>query len=619
MTVVSEVTERVNAKYGKVYADNAEMGQKAFDDNTTFLKQELLKDYNQFMYNKRHVISDLYTSEINSFKERNNINDDSVLYEGIYTGSIIMYANDSEIKELAKDSSVIEISIWEDDLTEDNEETYHDIINTDSNTGTKSSNYNTGSGYKGTGVIIGIIEAEGGKYQPAAKQLQGIHGTRLEYIGIFKSTANDTTEETESEHATKVTSILVGQSYELNQTKYEGIVPNATAYQASKGDGTVSLVAAAQALASIDGLSVINYSAGRIYNYENLEYTDVDKEIDEFCISTGVTFITSAGNNNAGHPFDDVTGPGKGYNVITVGNANTTTNIGTDTSPLYNIRPSSCYKEASYLTNKPDLVAPGTEISCVGVNNKILTGSGTSYSAPMVTGVVAQLHQVDPSLISNPTKTKAIILAGADPTLISTVENNSVGSNGLVREKSGVGMLNAVNSINIALNYQSSFAQLFFMEPPAATNYNMGFVNVEKGHTLRVVLTFNKAEDNLLIQSAYGNNFDLYVVDSKGNVVSSCSTINNVEVVEVVAPEDTMYTIQVRIAGYNLAANLAYIYPAVAWRTMHNYTDHYVQRASYPAHYAYCACGDYIEENHTFISGPVGTYCSKCYYISSYN
>ena len=39
MTVVPEVTERVNAKYGKVYADNAEMGQKAFDDNTIFSKR----------------------------------------------------------------------------------------------------------------------------------------------------------------------------------------------------------------------------------------------------------------------------------------------------------------------------------------------------------------------------------------------------------------------------------------------------------------------------------------------------------------------------------------------------------------------------------------------------
>ena len=159
MLVVPEVTERVNAKYGKVYADNAEMGQKAFDDNTTFLKQELLNDYNQFVYNKRHVISDLYTDEIDSFKSRNNINDDSVLYEGIYTGSIIMYANDSEIKELAKDSSVIEISFFENETQEVEMDSTNSIIKTDNITGTKSSNYNNGTGYKGTGVRIGIIEA----------------------------------------------------------------------------------------------------------------------------------------------------------------------------------------------------------------------------------------------------------------------------------------------------------------------------------------------------------------------------------------------------------------------------------------------------------------------------
>ena len=226
MTVVPEVTERVNAKYGKVYADNAEMGQKAFDDNTTFLKQELLKDYNQFVYNKRRVISDLYTDEINSFKARNKINDDSVLYEGIYTGSIIMYANDSEIKELAKDSSVSKIDIWDNITLVVEEDTHHDVIRTDNITGTKSLNYNNLNGFKGTGVNIGIIEAAGGKYQSTAKQLQGIHDTQLESTRFYNNENDPTIEEEESEHATKVTSIIVGQSY----LTYEGIVPNALVF-----------------------------------------------------------------------------------------------------------------------------------------------------------------------------------------------------------------------------------------------------------------------------------------------------------------------------------------------------------------------------------------------------
>ncbi|MBP3386980.1 MAG: S8 family serine peptidase, partial [Clostridia bacterium] len=404
------------------------------------------------------------------------------------------------------------------------------IIKTDNITGTKSSNYNNGTGYKGTGVRIGIIEAGGGKYDADAKQLEGIPETQLEYIGVI-DLGEPHVHTYPTDHATKVTSIIVGQSYMLNGKTYEGVVPNAIVYQVGIYD-KYDVYQAINDLVNDCGVSVINYSGGS----GGGTYTDYDKEVDRLCNSTGVSFVKSAGNST------NINFPGLAYNVITVGNAMTketvNNNIIYKNSP-YVVNPScSSYEEASYLTNKPDLVAPGTAISCVGANNEILTSSGTSLSAPMVTGVVAQLHQVDPSLISNPTKTKAIILAGADPTLISTVENNSVGSNGLVREKSGVGMLNAVNSINIALNYQSSYAQLFFMQPPAATNYNMGFVNVEKGHTLRVVLTFNKAEDNLLIESAYGNNFDLYVVDSKGNVVSSCSTINNVEVVEVVAPED---------------------------------------------------------------------------------
>ncbi|MBQ6906083.1 MAG: S8 family serine peptidase [Clostridia bacterium] len=640
MTVVPEVTERVNAKYGKVYADNAEMGQKAFDDNTTFLKQELLNDYNQFVYNKRHIISDLYTSEIDSFKSRNNINDDLILYEGIYTGSIIMYANDSEIKELAKDSSVIEISIWENDLIEDDEETYHQIIGTDDVEGTKSEHYNNGTGYKGTDVKIGIIEVNGGKYQTEAKQLKDIPNSRLQHIGLFKSNPEDPTLANEREHATLVTSIIVGQSYELYTIEREGIVPNATVFQASIGNSPDDLLDAIQTLVDTYNVSVINYSAGlREKNedgepVETLNYLDSEKEIDAICYTTNVTFVKSAGNQTDHHPYYDVSLPGKAYNIITVGNVDTVT---PPSSGRYSMHSSSCYKEAPHLSNKPDLVAPGTLIGCVDANNELIIGTGTSSSAPMVTGVVAQLHQASPTLISNPTKTKALILAGADPTVISPEYNSGVNPNGFIREKSGLGMLNAVNSVNAAL--EGNFGSTTFNLRGTNTNmhtYSGDAVQVGKqylraGEKIRVVLTFDKPEHLLLVDENYNNNVDLYLYGPNGNMVSSSVTpvdstgapdvANNVEVLEFTATTAGEYKIKAKLVTFNGAPGTTTMNVAAAWTTTHNhiYNVSYEQRPSYPAHYAYCICGKSIEENHTFISGPVGTYCSKCYYISSYN
>ncbi len=640
-----EIEKRVSEKYGKVFSKSKPLGNKIFDDNITILQYEEAEEYNQFILDKRKIISEEFTNDNKCFIDRNSLDNDSVLYEGIFTGSIIMYASDEEIKNISKDQSVVFIEPWEEVNIQKASSNAVPQIGADSLTGTSSTNYNYGNGFKGTGVKIGIIEVDR-EFDENCPQLSSKVGENLFYVENHYNDGTEVVPSGDKIHATRVTTIICGQKCVVNGEAYEGIVPNATVYVTSnnyENSDASTLLNAINMLVGTYGVSVINHSGG---GYIGGYYASLDKEVDAICYQTNVTFVVAAGNiklknENVLHWGHAVSSPAKGYNVISVGNIVTTQSNHQPINGQYAVHQESFFEESQYMTNKPDLVAPGTNIYYVDspghLNNDPNASTGNSFSAPMVTGVVAQLHQAVPTLKSNPTRTKALILAGADPTLISTVGNDAVGSNGLVREKSGLGMLNAINSVNAALegNYGSTTYNL------RATSGNMQYysgdaVQVGKqylraGEKVRVVLTFDKPETWLLVDENYNNNVDLFLYGPNGNIVSSSVTpvdstgapdvANNVEVLEFTATTAGEYIIKAKLITYNGAPGTITLNVAVAWTTTHNhiYSDHYVQRPMYPAHYAYCICGKCIEENHTFISGPVGTYCQKCSYIYSYN
>lgn len=183
----------------------------------------------------------------------------------------------------------------------------------------------------------------------------------------------------------------MGQSATRNGQVFEGVVPLATTYQINipKTDQqgiflATSLVALQALLSPPYSVDVINFSAGW---FNGSGYEAFDREFDELLINTGVTFVKSSGNE--GGP---ITSPGKALNVITVGNVNTSTGLA-DTDAPYNMQRFSSYTEAGYLPNKPDIAAPGTNMSTILGNNELYTNTGTSFAAPLVTGVIVQMMQ----------------------------------------------------------------------------------------------------------------------------------------------------------------------------------------------------------------------------------
>ena len=519
---------------------------------------------------KRSATKDLYVASNTAFLEDNIDNEEDIVYQGKYTSSFVLYATDAEIEKYAKCEDVQLIVPFCDDAGDvESVPVEQTQIGVDSVSGTKSSQYNSGSGYKGTGVKIGIVELKGGKYYETSPQLSSISGGQLKFI------ANSVTDFNSGDapyHATMVTSLIVGQEYTADGCTYEGVVPNATVYQVA-ASGWISAKNALDILVE-EGVSVINYSGGSslLTNEYSVSY---DGYIDEFIESTGITFVKSAGNT-AGV----VTSPGKAYNAITVGNLwskdyNDETGWHYVTSEYQNnfkIQEVSSYQEASYIANKPDVVAPGSGIEIPLSLSEIKHDTGTSYSAPLVTGIVAQIHQAKPILKSNPTATKAIIIAGANHDVVCIEPqyvwdilfyDNPQKEIEYIRDKTGAGMVNAANSIEIAVNNQYYFGRFNLSANYSGTPIMEDFCNfyVDAGQKMRLVMTYNKIDEASVSESGYENdvNFSVYEYLTDEFVVSSHSVYNNVEIVEFTATEGTRFSVDVFLQSYVPASSTCFL------------------------------------------------------------
>lgn len=517
--------------------------------------EEIIRDdYQVFITKKRSVTAELYREYNNTFIENRVVNKNLISYQSEYTGTIVLFATEEQIKSLARDITVEEITYWHNYKPVAETCTINKQIGSDVATGTKSSNYNNGSGYFGNGVKIGIIEAESGRYDPDVLQLKDVPSSHLEYVSSKKDNESTLIPEI-SDHATVITSIIVGSGYAYAGTEFESIAPGAKVYQMSI-DSENGLYRAFDKLVS-KGVSVINFSGG--FPEYTTAYSNVDRQIDRMIYNTGVTFVTSAGNTDTSGIC--VTSPGKAYNAITVGNAFTKgqTAMDSELSIPYSINSSLSYAEKAYLSNKPDLVAPGTNIVCNVSETGISMFSGSSLSAAIVTGVVAQLHEADYDLAGDVILTKAILLAGADKTIIYDDYDNT----NRFGEKSGAGFVNAENSIKIA-NSKRYLDTSFHLQSCSVPTYRSDKIYLTAGQVYRFVMTYNKPED-YLIQEQYKNDVDIELLDPNGNVVKySRSKYHNVEVMEYTVPTTGSYYYRLTLANKDATTN-GYLDTAFAW------------------------------------------------------
>lgn len=150
-------------------------------------------------------------------------------------------------------------------------------------------------------------------------------------------------------------------------------------------------------LAGVNGNSpihIINRSNG---GNETRTYNSWDRDWDNFIYQNNIPAFVSAGNS--GTTNGNVISPAKGLNVIAVGNYNDANNT---------ISSSSSYINPGTYNEKPEVSAPGTNITAGG-----FTMSGTSMSSPHAAAFTADMMSGVTALRYRPYLAKANLVAGA--------------------------------------------------------------------------------------------------------------------------------------------------------------------------------------------------------------
>lgn len=332
-------------------------------------------------------------------------------------------------------------------------------------------------GFIGTGIIVGFLDTTFDFGHPALAPIAA--SGRL--LGIMDFTG----QQQSSTHGLSVASVAVGfDEGELVGPGYGAQVLAATTeYAPTETHQEEDFFVAGLEWLEANGADVVNVSLGYStfdpgegdFTYDDLDgnTTLVTRAVD-LAAALGVVVVTSAGNEgNSDWQF--ITAPADADSVITVGAMRSDS---TRTS-FSSIGPTADGRI------KPDVMALGSQVVVARPGADYGTGGGTSFSAPAVTGVVAQILQANPSL--NPIDIRDLLRRTASQPNAPDNER-------------GWGVVNAAAAVQEALALASEEPGIIDEAPVSVPSYV-----VRRGtRTLTVALTGAPAPDRVTFYDVLG-------------------------------------------------------------------------------------------------------------------
>jgi hypothetical protein len=271
-------------------------------------------------------------------------------------------------------------------------------------------------GYTGTNMRIAVIDAgfKGVESFSAFSKLHDSNNLNGEILGgyDFVNRNTDFYVDTGSTHGLSVLSTIGG----FIENQFVGTAPDALYYLFVTEDPInetpleESLWVEAAERADSLGVDVINTSLGYTtfddasYNYT---YSDMNGNTTfitrgaEIATSRGMMIVTSAGNSG-GDSWHYIGAPGDANSVLTVGAVN----------PTENTASFSSYGPTSDNRVKPEVLAQGESAYVINSLGNIALSSGTSFSSPIMAGVVTCLWQAFPT--KSVSEIKDIIIQSSD-------------------------------------------------------------------------------------------------------------------------------------------------------------------------------------------------------------
>lgn len=493
-----------------------------------------------------------------------------------------------DLIELSENSKVKKVFAEETPVTEEDAVTVNTSASTAELTleeakkmiGVKDENASNITNYTGEGIRVGFIESG------SPDDLANFEDGQLKAVRNSVGT---------TEHATKVASIL-GGTY--------GIAPDAELYFA----GSFSKDSIEWLISDEVNVNIINMSAAATSTYSGI-YKGYDAYTDFICRNNNLLFIKSAGNRGQSLNQEYITNPGLGLNVITVGSVDASKNI-------------SCF--SSYLTQddfskKPTMVAPGDYITVPNCNNSYNWNYGTSFSAPMVTGIAALLLEEFEDYVTYPELIAAALINGCEwlP-----------GQTEIWDTYAGAGLVNYANARDII--YDSRYETATTIATLDSTRVVMQCsVQLASNENSITYCLFDMIKPNSYdiyssVSGIKGNdiitpNITKYIVkiyNSSGTLVHTGTSENNIIVGKTGELQSgETYYIKVYMDGTKNSTESEYL--ALTYSTAHTHYHHYNCTYFKPAtHKCYCTCGDYILEPHIY--QPYvddGSYCVVCSHI----
>ncbi len=342
---------------------------------------------------------------------------------------------------------------------------------------------------------------------------------------------NDPTNSCLSTHSTFVAGVIGS-----NHPTYRGIAPDAAIWVGGSCYGSGSqLIQAANRARFWANTSTFNLSWGSTFPTGHLNY--VDREFDRLVRDGWRTVVASAGNS--GYTWEYVGTPAAAYNLIGVGafDDKNTTAWSNDTMASFSSwrDPISTHNDRE----KPEVAAPGVNIlSTIGSSPWISSASGTSCSAPMVTGTSALMMQRRSALKVWPEAVKAILMA--------TAWENIEGSARL-SERDGAGGVVADRADDVSQHIEGKWGGRYYS---CSTNslITLGSMPLRAGRRTRAVIAWDTDPDYSSYTTRPSADLDMWIRQGSSSgpiVAASFSWDNTYEIVDFTPDRTDNYYIQV--------------------------------------------------------------------------
>ena len=472
---------------------------------------------------KREVFREFY-NEKNGEIIKKLFTDDQVIFCSEYAPMAIVHATKLQLLSMLENDAVLRLEKYADLK-------FVTCLSTAYQT-TNITYLRDTCGNTGNNVKIGQIELD----------VPDITDSDLSSATIYRYPSTATTDD----HPTQVAKILVGTNY--------GVAPSATLYSYGMVNDSESQFYVGVEYLLSQGVNVINCSGGFFhYGY----YSVASQWTDHLAIQHDVHFVACAGNLESYNPAKFVLDPAMGYNVIAVGGYYSNGTVKNTDDGLSSF---SCTEEDwvghGPRAEKPNLIAPAESLSIPGWSG---TQSGTSYAAPMVTGVIADLCSYNYTLKVKQTAIGAIMEAGCIYKIYGVQGNGirgdkftsyyRVDSMEQISNEEGAGKLDAKASRYMVTTAQWGGTTVNATSLPYTQTF---YIDSSSNSLTRIALFWLKRNSLSGTHSSATptgdafSNLNLQVLGPNGNVVASSTTqYANFEIVQFVPTVTGNYTIKV--------------------------------------------------------------------------